>query len=158
MVLKPKMLPAAFIQMFAPAAQEVMKRTGVPASFTIAQSAVESAWMGSELAQIAFNLFGIKADPSWKGAAINFPTGEVINGKKTVIYANFRKYPDLATGLHDHADFLTKNPRYQPAFAHCNDAEAFTIAVANAGYATATNYAAMINSIIREHNLTQFDK
>ncbi|BFH13554.1 hypothetical protein J6TS7_40740 [Paenibacillus dendritiformis] len=46
-----------FIAKIAPAAVEDMKRTGVPASLTIAQAALESGWGSSGLALRANNLY-----------------------------------------------------------------------------------------------------
>ena len=104
------------------------------------------------------NLFGVKADQAWHGAVTLQRTREVVKGASVFIYAKFRAYTDWLGCIADHAAFLLDNPRYQPAFAHCSDAEAFTQAVAAAGYATDLNYANEIITLIRQHNLTQFDK
>ncbi|HEY8027682.1 MAG TPA: glucosaminidase domain-containing protein [Burkholderiaceae bacterium] len=152
------MTPTEFIAMMAPPARAIQSATGIPASFTIAQAAVESAWFNSALARQAFNLFGMKADAAWHGETITMPTGEYVDGRDVTIEAAFRKYPDLASGLQGHADFLTHNPRYASAFAHKDDACAFAQAVANAHYATDPHYAQTIISIIKSHGLQQYDK
>ena len=157
------MLPNDFITMLVPAAKAIQAATGMPASFMIAQGAVESAWFNSQLAQQAFNLFGIKAIGGWTGDTITFPTREVVNGKSIMIQAAFRKYPDLQSGLQDHADFLAPTrpdgtpSRYAPAYAHTDDSCAFAQAVADAGYASDPHYAQTIISIINSHNLKQYD-
>lgn len=69
----------------------------------------------------------------------------------------FRKYPDLTSGLRDHATFLTDNPRYHEAFEHIDDSLAFARAIAAAGYATDPHYAETIIAIIDEHQLQQYD-
>jgi flagellar protein FlgJ len=143
--------------MMTPAAEAAMRMYGIPASFTIAQGAVESGWYYSELAQQHYNLFGIKADAGWKGASVTMPTKEIIGGKEVIIQAAFRSYPTLEAGLEDHAAFLLQNPRYKPAFSHCDNALAFTAAVAAAHYSTNPNYAAEIIKTIQAHNLTQLD-
>ncbi|HEY8027686.1 MAG TPA: glucosaminidase domain-containing protein [Burkholderiaceae bacterium] len=152
-----KMRPDDFIAMMAGPAQATQEATGIPASFTIAQAATESGWMGSKLSRQANNLFGVKADRSWHGDSVTMPTKESINGQDVWITAPFRNYPDLATGLQDHANFLTQNPRYAPAFAKKDDSRAFTKAVADAHYASDPKYAETIIGIINAHNLRQYD-
>jgi len=152
------MTPQAFIALLLVPAQATQAATGIPASFTLAQAALESSWNGSLQAQEDFNLFGIKADPSWHGATSMWPTREVVNGKSVMQDCAFRKYPNLTAGLEDHAAFLTGNPRYQSAFEHVGDSHAFTRAVATAGYASDPHYAETIIAIIDEHQLQQYDR
>ncbi len=152
------MKPNEFIAAIGPAAQASMRTTKVPASFTIAQAALESGWAQSQLSTTGFNLFGVKADASWKGATLMLPTKEFINKQWVTVSARWRKYASWLDCLNDHAAFLLNNKRYQPAFAHTNDAEAFARAVAAAGYATDPDYANKVISVIRAHNLTIFDK
>jgi flagellar protein FlgJ len=152
------MTPKDFIAAIGPAAQASMHTTKVPASFTIAQAALESAWAKSQLATTGFNLFGVKADKSWKGATLTLPTIEFINSKRVTVQAVWRKYSSWLECLNDHAAFLLNNKRYLPAFTHMGDGEAFAGAVAAAGYATDPDYAKKLVSVIRAHNLTTFDK
>jgi flagellar protein FlgJ len=147
------MTPKAFIAAISPAAETSALTTKIPASFTIAQAALESAW-GAHCP--GFNLFGIKADPSWHGPVTSQVTHEVVNGKTIEITANFRAYPDWLGSINDHAQFLLTNPRYQPAFAYTTGV-LFAQAVAAAGYATDPQYAAKIASIIRAHGLASLD-
>ena len=152
------MSPKDFIEAIAPAAQTSMQATKIPASFVIAEGALESGWGSSMLAEKGLNLFGVKADPSWKGATIDMRTREFLHGEWVIVPAKWRKYADWLDCINDHANFLLDNPRYKPAFEHSDDAESFTRAVAAAGYATDPTYAGKIISIIRGHDLTQFDK
>jgi len=152
------MTPQAFIALLLPAAQAAQAATGIPASFTIAQAAVESAWYGSAQAAQDYNLFGIKADASWHGETQTWPTREVVDGKSETWHCAFRKYPSLAAGLQDHAAFLAGNPRYAPAFAHKDDGCAFAREVAKAGYATDPHYAEAIVALIEFHQLKQYDR
>jgi flagellum-specific peptidoglycan hydrolase FlgJ len=147
------MTPQDFIAAISPAAKTSALTTKIPASFTIAQAALESAW-GAHCP--GFNLFGIKADPSWHGPVTSQVTHEVVNGQTIEITANFRAYPDWLGSINDHAQFLLTNPRYQPAFAYTTGA-LFAQAVAAAGYATDPQYAAKIASIIRAHGLASLD-
>lgn len=147
------MTPADFIAAISPAAKTSAKTTRIPASFTVAQGALESAW-GAHAP--GMNLFGIKADSSWKGPVTTQITHEVVNGQTITITAKFRAYDDWLGSITDHAQFLLTNPRYQPAFAYTTGA-LFAQAVAAAGYATDPQYAAKIISIIRAHGLASLD-
>lgn len=150
------MLPKDFIAAVGQAARTSMAKTRIFASFTIAEGALESGWGGSQLASQAHNLFGVKADPSWHGEVLTMRTREFVGGQPIIVPAFWRKYPDWLTCMQDHAAFLLHNPRYAPAFS-CTDVEAFTRAIAKAGYATDPDYAAKIIAVMNSHNLKQFD-
>jgi len=147
------MTPQDFIAAISPAAKTSALTTKIPASFTIAQAALESAW-GAHCP--GFNLFGIKADPSWHGPVTSQVTHEVVNGQTIEITAKFRAYPNWLASLEDHAQFLLTNPRYQPAFAYTTGA-LFAHAIQAAGYATDPQYATKIIEIITAHNLGMLD-
>lgn len=147
------MTPEDFINAVSPAAVLGMQKYSIPASFTIAEGALESGW-GAHAP--GYNLFGIKADSSWHGAITIQRTREFIDGKPEIFEARFRAYSNWQGSIDDHATFLTQNPRYKPAFKH-SDYMGFTEAVANAGYATDPQYAAKIIAIIEAHNLQRFD-
>src|SRR4051812_38214708 len=100
------MKPEDFIAAIGPAARASMAKTRIPASFTIAEAALESGWGGSQLALQARNLFGVKADPSWHGDTVSMMTKEFENGKPVMEPALWRKYPDWLTCIQDHAAFL----------------------------------------------------
>jgi flagellum-specific peptidoglycan hydrolase FlgJ len=151
------MLPLEFIEKFSAPAQATQLATGIPASFTIAQAALESGWATSQLAIEAYNYFGVKADASWTGEVQEWQTKEFLNGQWVFISAAFRRYPGVTEGLKDHATFLTTNPRYQPCFAWKNDSWAFARAVQKAGYATDPEYAKKIIEIFMAHDLRKFD-
>lgn len=151
------MKPNDFIAAIAPAAKISAQASGVPASFIIAQAALESAWGSSGLAAQGFNLFGIKADSSWKGATLSMRTSEVINGQRVTIMAAFRKYDGWLGSIEDQAAFLRANKRYAPAFQTKN-AEDFARAVAAAGYATDPDYAQKLILTMRARNLAQYDE
>lgn len=146
--------PADFIAAIGPAARASMAQTKIPASFTIAQAALESSW-GAHCP--GMNLFGIKADPSWHGPIVTELTHEEVSGKRIEITAKFRAYANWQGSIDDHAQFFIVNPRYKPAFA-CTTGPQWAVAVARAGYATDSRYAAKLQSIIASHNLQSFDK
>jgi flagellar protein FlgJ len=150
------MKPQDFIDAIGPAAKQSALTTHIPASFTVAEAALESGWGTSQLAAQGMNLFGVKADPSWRGPTITLRTREYLKGQWVVVPALWRKYSDWLGSITDHAQFLLTNPRYKPAFAHA-DGEGFAATVAQAGYATDPDYADKIIAIIRAHKLALLD-
>lgn len=149
------MKPGDFIMAIAPAARESMLKTRIPASFVIAQAALESGW-GSHAP--GMNLFGVKADKSWHGATITLPTREFIKGKWVVVSAIWRKYNDWLECIDDHAQFFLTNHRYQYAFIGLLTGEQFAKSIAAAGYATDPKYADKLIAVMRSHDLSQYDE
>ena len=148
------MTPEDFVAELAGSATACCKYSGIPASVTIAQAAIESGW-GAKAP--GFNLFGIKADPSWTGPIVTFTTHEVVGGVSTQIIAKFRSYPNWQASMLDHARFFFSNHRYTPALAVATNPLAFASQIQACGYSTSPTYAQLITEIIREHNLTQYD-
>ena len=148
------MPPSAFLGMLAHAAQECQRRTGIPASITLAQAALESSWGSRALGN---NLFGIKADSSWHGPTVSFKTTEHLAGKDVSLTDKFRAYASWADGMVDHAQFLLKNPRYAACFKETTG-EGWARAVAKAGYGTDPDYAKKLLDIMRGRNLTFYDQ
>lgn len=165
--MTPEQIAAAnFIAKIAAAAVSSMAQTNVPASFTIAQGALESRWGASELAAEACNLFGVKADPSWTGPTFDLVTRECIAGQNGAsdtwiqVVAHWRKYADWQGCMDDHAAFFHANNRYLacfPADGTVLTGEAFAQAVAEGGYATDPLYAQKVIGTMRAHNLAQYD-
>lgn len=151
-----RMTPAEFIAAMTGPAQAAQASTGVPASFTIAEAALESGWGCSRLATEANNFFGVKADYSWAGDKLMMDTREYYDGQWKMVPAPWRKYPDFGACLEDHGDFLRNNPRYEHCFTAPNS-EAFAWAVQRAGYATDPDYANKLIAIMRAHNLAALD-
>lgn len=147
------MTPSDFIAAISSPAQASASTTKIPASFVVADAALESGW-GAHCP--GFNLFGVKATPDWKGPVTNQITHEVVNGQTITVTADFRAYPDWLGSINDHAQFLLVNPRYKPAFAYTTGAN-FAMAVAGCGYATDPLYGQKIVSIIKTHNLGSLD-
>ena len=151
------MIPAEFIMRLSIPAMESQRKSGVPASITIAQAALESAWGESGLAKAGNNLFGIKADSLWRGQTLTMNTKEFIKGQWVVVPALWRKYPSWQASIDDHAAFLKRNPRYKACFA-CTSAPAFAKALAQAGYATDPTYADKVIGVMKQHNLMALDR
>ena len=104
-------------------------------SITIAQAILESSWGESDLAQIYNNLFGIKADSSWKGEYVTLETFEFYDTK---IEDKFRVYSNKNQSIKDHAKFLVDNQRYKKYGVF--EAKTYieqAYALQNAGYSTA---------------------
>lgn len=147
------MPPTAFISLLLPAAQRVHREHGIPASFTIAQAALESGW-GSRAP--GNNLFGIKADRSWKGKTVNVPTHEYVDGKRVNLVAKFRAYSSVDECIADRARFFKVNPRYAACFDEATG-EGWARAAAAAGYATDPNYAEILIAVMNGRSLQRFD-
>jgi len=148
--------PQEFISKIAMAAQYAAQQTGVPASISIAQAALESGWGESGLTKAGNNLFGIKADSRWRGQTLILDTKEFLNGQWVVVPAKWRKYASWQASIEDHAAFLKCNPRYLACF-QCVTPDAFVRALAKAGYATDPIYAEKVIGVMSQHNLTAFD-
>ncbi len=150
------MNPSEFIMRLTPSAVESQRKSGVLASITIAQAALESGWGESGLARAGNNLFGIKADSRWRGETLTLNTREFIKGQWMVVPAKWRKYPSWQNSIDDHAAFLKRNPRYKACFL-CTTAPAFAQALAQAGYATDPDYANKLIALMSKHQLQSLD-
>lgn len=147
-----------FIDKVAPLAINDMRKTGVPASLTIAQAILESGDGNSTLAQQANNLFGMKG----KGPAgsIRLPTKEYKNGEWITIHTDFRKYNNWAESVTDHSNlFLNGVSWNKDLYRGVIGVDGVTAAreVAKAGYATDPNYAQKLINLITEHQLIKYD-
>ena len=130
-----------------------------------AQAILESGWGKSDLATKANNLFGVKADASWKGNVFLVPTKEYINGQWVTIQANFRRYDSWNDSVNDHANFFIENDFRKNNYKGLIGEKDYKKAVASIltpkaqyGYATDPNYADKIIRVIEENNLTEWDK
>jgi len=150
------MTPQEFVSAVGKAARQSMASTNIPASFVVADAALESGWGKSLLTVQGFNLFGVKADSSWKGATLTMQTREFLNGQWIMVPALWRKYPDWLASINDHAQFLLTNARYSGCFSH-KDGIGFAQAVQSAGYATDPLYGEKIISIINQYKLSNLD-
>lgn len=139
--------------MLAPAAQACMRATGIPASFTLAQAALESGW-GAKAP--GCNLFGVKADKGWRGPVVMVSTHEVIAGKRIGMDDAFRCYKNYGEALADRAEFFRRNPRYARCWKETTG-HGWAREVALAGYATAPDYAARLIAVMDGRSMTRYD-
>lgn len=127
-------------------------------SITAAQATLESNWGKSQLTQECYNLFGIKADSSWKGERKEYQTKEYDNaGTLYTTTAFFRKYDSYEESLQDHGEFFHQNKRYANVIG-LSDYREQAHAIQDAGYATDISYAAKLIQIIEENRLQKWDQ
>lgn len=136
------------------AAKTAATATGIPASVTLAQWALESGW-GAHMPPGSNNPFGIKARLGAEG--VNVPTKEFIKGKWVTINASFAKYPNLSQAFVAHADLLAEGGAYAQARMFENDPEHFAMLLTGY-YATDPSYGKLLVSIMKSHDFEQYDK
>ncbi len=145
----------AFVSRLLPAAQRASEASGVPAQLIMAQAALESGWGKREIrmedGSTSFNVFGIKADWSWKGPVAETATTEFVNGAPQKTRAAFRAYGSYDEAFADYAKFLSSNPRYAGVVATRDPAEA-AHGLQRAGYATDPEYGGKLVRIMRQMN------
>lgn len=145
----------AFVSRLLPAAQRASEASGVPAQLIMAQAALESGWGKREIrmedGSSSFNVFGIKADRSWKGPVAEAATTEFVNGAPQKTRAAFRAYGSYDEAFADYAKFLSNNPRYSGVVATRDPAEA-AHGLQRAGYATDPEYGGKLVRIMRQMN------
>jgi flagellar protein FlgJ len=141
-----------FVRVHTQAAKAAEAETGIPATFMVAQAAHESGWGQHQIRNAdgssAFNLFGIKAGASWKGATTSITTTEVIDGQARKVVAKFRAYANAEASFKDYAQLMKDNPRYAGVLAAGNNADGFAQGLQRAGYATDPAYADKLTRVI----------
>jgi flagellum-specific peptidoglycan hydrolase FlgJ len=147
---KPEPTAENYIYMYKELAISEMKRTGVPASITIAQGMIESDFGRSRLAREANNHFGIKCHDDW--------SGQTMHQNDDRRNECFRKYSKPEESFYDHSDFLRSGSRYIFLFdIEPSDYKGWARGLKKAGYATNPDYANMLIRKIEEYNLMDLD-
>ncbi len=140
-----------YINQYSALAMKEMRRTGVPASITLAQGIIESDYGRSRLAREANNHFGIKCHNGWKGRTIYHD-----DDKRNEC---FRSYNMVSESYYDHSDFLRQGSRYRFLFElRPDDYKGWARGLKSAGYATNPRYARMLIDMISENNLHIYDQ
>lgn len=140
-----------YIDKYSDIAIKEMKRTGVPASITLAQGILESNAGQSVLATKGNNHFGIKCHNDWKGKTMKMDD----NAPKEC----FRVYPNAEASFRDHSDFLRSRDRYKFLFElKQTDYKGWARGLKKAGYATDPGYADKLITLIEDYELYRFDK
>ena len=140
----------AYIAQYKAIAMKEMKRTGVPASITLAQAILESNSGESNLAKIHNNHFGITCKSDWTGAKEYQDDDE----KQEC----FRAYDAAEVSFKDHSNFLKNRPNYVDLFLlDPVDDTAWAYGLKKAGYATASDYPKKLLKIIDDYELAQYN-
>lgn len=127
-------------------------------SAIIAQAICESGVLrgGSILSNSHFNYFGMKKGTSYKGATVKLKTKEEYKqGVLTTIYAEFRSFPDIASGVEGYFEFL-KLKRY----ANLKDAtspEDYIEKLKQDGWATSSTYINTLKKLLNDYGLKKYD-
>lgn len=143
--------------MLLPAALESERKYGVPASVTLAQAALESAWARSPIG--GYNIFGIKG----KGPAgtVSVSTKEYLKGKWVRINDNFAKYNNFQEAVMKHGQVFQGNYKgYKTGldvYAKTKNDYAFIDAVGST-YATDPQYKQSIKKIMKDYDLVNMAK
>lgn len=139
-----------YIEQYKAIAMKEMKRTGVPASITLAQAIVESNSGESNLAKTYNNHFGIKCKSDWTGAKAY----QDDDAKQEC----FRAYDAAEQSFKDHSNFLKNRPNYVDLFLlDPVDDTAWAYGLKKAGYATASDYPKKLLKIIDDYELAQYN-
>ena len=134
------------------AAIAVRKKWLVPASVTLAQFGLESAW-GTKITG-KFNFFGNKWDG--KGPYTEVPTHEYINGRYVLTTAKFKDFTGYEDAFDFHGRLLATHPAYHNATALVDHPEAFAHALTGV-YATDPLYGVKLVQIMRGSGLEKYD-
>lgn len=145
-----------YVEMFKEPVKQASRNTGLFPSLFMAQAILESGNGNSSLAKKANNHFGIKADASWTGKKMNFPTREVLGGKEVMVDACFRAYDNAVDSFKDRTNFLKSFKRYKNVFL-ATTPEQQARELQSAGYATDPKYADLLISIMKSNNLKSLD-
>jgi flagellar protein FlgJ len=144
----------AFLAQHAAHARQAQATSGIPATFMVAQAALETGWGKHEIrfddGRTSHNLFGIRAGTHWKGPVAEIWTTEFVNGTAQKVRGQFRAYGSYEESFNDYARLISQSPRYANAMRHLGDPQAYAAALQQAGYATAPNYASVLGSMIEK--------
>lgn len=159
------MSPELFVKLYYPFAASTAS-LGVPALFSLAQAALETGWGDNAPGNM---MFGVKDTDGVNGNEqlittteyhdspnVKYPVilaiTEVVAGKrwKYKVKDWFRKYPTPEESFRDHARFLQANKRYRQAFTYSADPYRFAQEVCAAGYATAPDYYATLQQVMKK--------
>lgn len=141
-----------FLDAYAPYAMKEQQRTGIPASITLAQMALESSWGKSEPATKSNNYFGIKAHGDYE------KQGRVDYYNDDRSHEKFCRYQSVEESIADHSRVLMSE-KYQNCRRFSEtDYQHWAEEIKAAGYATDNNYVNKLTDIIEQHHLYEYDR
>jgi len=147
---KKRISPETYINTYKDFAISEMKRSGIPASITLAQGMLESDNGNSILTVKGNNHFGIKCH-DWTGMAI-YKDDDSRN-------ECFRKYKSADESFRDHSDFLLSKQRYNFLFEYkSTDYKNWAKGLKKAGYATNPRYDDKLINLIEDKKLYVYDQ
>jgi flagellar protein FlgJ len=118
----------------------------------LGQAGHETGWGRAEIMKSdgtrSHNLFGIKADPNWKGPVAEVTTTEFMDGQPRKLVARFRAYESYEASFRDYARLINESPRYAKARQSTASAEAYAAHLQQAGYATDPAYGSKLSRAI----------
>jgi flagellum-specific peptidoglycan hydrolase FlgJ len=136
-----------YIAEFKDLAVTEMNRSGVPASITMSQGILESAFGNSTLALMANNHFGINNKPDWKGETYSMGS------------SCYKKYNSVFESFQDHSNHIKSRKWYADLFKlNHTDYKNWAHGLKKAGYAQDPNYAWSLISLIEKYKLNELDK
>lgn len=140
-----------FIARVLPWALETAQRTGLDPRLIIAQSALESGWGNSKLAQNENNYFGIK---DFSGAGRQYRTFENYPDEPgwAEYVDTFATYPGLKQSFEAYENLLMNNDRYKNV-RNARSLEDQITAMGESGFATDPNYARKLFAVANSINL-----
>lgn len=152
----------AFINRLSKPVLQASKKYHLYGSVMMAQAALESDWGTSTLSSEDNNYFGVKG--AYDGKSVTLSTAEADGaGQFFNTMAQFKAYPSVQASINDYAQTLRDGTTWNPFLYEDTwreNATSYTEAVDTiaAHYATDTNYASKVETIIAEYDLTsRFD-
>ena len=145
--------PGVFPNPVIDAAQASHRAWRIPASVSMAQWAVESSW-GRSMPPGSNNPFGIKA--GLDQPFVEASTHEFEHGQQIEIVAKFRKFDSLTDAFDQHGKLLATDSHYATARTFFGSPDGFADALTGV-YATDPSYGTTLKSVMRAHNLYQYD-
>ena len=135
-------------------AQQSESETGVPASVTLGQWALESGWGKSSPHN---NPFGMKASKSQAG----FSTGTKEQGASGLVKTTgkFRSFDSLEDAFRAHGEYVKR--RFPWAMDHTDSSDDFVSSLQshpNLSYATDAKYVEKLTGTIKHNNFDQYNK
>ncbi|MBC7553472.1 MAG: glucosaminidase domain-containing protein, partial [Taibaiella sp.] len=138
-----------YIEQYYNLAIAEQRRSGVPASVTLAQGVLETEAGRSELVCMANNHFGIKCKSDYQGDKFFHDD----DAPKEC----FKMYRCAEDSYKDHSDYLKRNPRYNNLFAISQtDYASWAVGLKRCGYATNPQYAQRLIRIIEDFKLQEY--
>ncbi len=144
----------AFFERILPYALETQALTGIPASVTMAQAALESGWGRHAPGN---NFFGIKG--RGPAGSQKLSTREFIGGRWQRRLADFRRYNNPLESFLDHAQVISQGRYLKHAMEHTGSAKGFVHALQSGKnrYATDPQYEVKILGLISRYGLERYD-